>query len=134
VTIFDPIGLSALGSGVIAARYIFAHIEKRNVRISDPAASMRLPSRVDLERLLFMLFGTEWILLALFIFADRLPTELERFVRLASASSAFSLILFHLICVARLRRLGIFHEQDETYRPAGIHRAKRPRPRRRAPE
>jgi hypothetical protein len=128
VTIFDPIGLSALGSGVIAARYIFARIERRNVRISDPAASLRMPTRVDLERLLFMLFGTEWILLALFVFADRLPAELHRFVRLACASSAFSLILFHLICVARLRRLGIFHEHDEKYRP-GMHAPKRARPR-----
>lgn len=133
MTIFDPIGLSALGCGVVAARYLFARIEKRTVRISDPKASARLPSHVDTERLLFMVFGTEWILLAIFVFADRLPGDLQRFARLACVASAFALILFHLMCVMRLRRLGLFDPHDEKYRP-GMHGQKRARPRRRAPE
>jgi hypothetical protein len=82
LTIFDPLGLSAIGCGIFVARYVFARIEKRTVRISDPKASIRLPSHVDTERLLFMVVGTEWILLAIFVFADRLSGDLQRFVRL----------------------------------------------------
>jgi hypothetical protein len=131
LTIFDPMGLGALGCGVVIARYIFAKIEQRTVRISDPKASARLPSHVDTERLLFLVFGTEWVLLAVFVFADRLAGELQRFVRLGCVSSAVALIVFHVMCVIRLKRLGIFDPHDEQYRP-GQKRA-RPRPRRRAP-
>ena len=131
MTLFDPMGLGALGCGVVVTRYIFAEIEKRTVRISDPKASSRLPSHVDTERLLFLVFATEWVLLAMFVFADRLPGELQRFVRLACVSSAIALIVFHLMCVFRLKRLGIFDPHDENYRP-GQKRA-HPRPRRRAP-
>jgi hypothetical protein len=134
LTIFDPTGLSALGCGVVAARYIFARIEKRTVRISDPKASTRLPSHVDTERLLFMVFGTEWILLAIFVFADRLPPEPQRFVRLVCVSSALALIFFHVMCVIRLKRLGIFDPHDEKYRPGQNQKRARPKPRRRAPE
>jgi hypothetical protein len=135
LTIFDPLGLSALGCGIIVARYVFARIEKRTVRISDPAASIRLPSHVDTERLLFMVVGTEWILLAIFVFADRLSGDLQRFVRLGCASSAAALMLFYVLCVIRLKRLGLFYPHDEKYRPGhtGQKRA-RPRPHRRAPE
>lgn len=131
MTIFDATGLGALGCGIVIARYIFARIEKRTVRISDPKASSRLPSHVDSERLLFLVFATEWVLLAIFVFADRLPGELERFVRLLCVSSAVALIVFHLMCVSRLKRLGVFDPHDEQYRP-GQKRA-RPRPHRRAP-
>src|ERR1700722_17576371 len=93
MTIFDPLGLSALGCGIVLARVTFARIEKRTVRISDPKASPRLPSHVDTERLLFLVFATEWVMLAIFVFADRLPGEAERFVRLACVSSAAALIL-----------------------------------------
>jgi hypothetical protein len=132
MTIFDPLGLGALGCGIVLARIIFARIEKRTVRISDPKASIRLPSHVDTERLLFMVFATEWVLLAIFVFADRLPGELQRFVRLACVASASALILFHVLCVIRLKRLGLFDPHDEQYRP-GHSTQKRPRPRRRAP-
>ena len=132
MTIFDPLGLAALGCGIVLARIIFARIEKRTVRISDPKASTRLPSHVDTERLLFMVFATEWLLLALFVFADRLPGELQRFLRLACASSAAALILFHVLCVIRLKRLGLFDPHDEQYRP-GHSTQKRARPHRRAP-
>ena len=134
MTIFDPLGLGALGCGIALAGYIFARIEKRTVRISDPKASTRLPSHVDTERLLFLVFATEWILLAIFVFADRLSAELERFVRLGCASSAAALILFHVLCVIRLKRLGIFDPHDEKYRPGQSQKRARPRPRRRAPE
>jgi len=134
LTIFDPMGLGALGCGVVIARYIFARIEKRTVRISDPKASARLPSHVDTERLLFLVFATEWVMLAMFVFADRLPGELQRFVRLACVSSAVALIVFHLMCVIRLKRLGLFDPHDEEYRPGhGGPKRARPRPRRRAP-
>jgi hypothetical protein len=127
-------GLGALGCGVVIARYIFARIEKRTVRISDPKASARLPSHVDTERLLFLVFATEWVMLAMFVFADRLPGGLQRSVRLACVSSAVALIVFHLMCVIRLRRLGIFDPHDEQYRPGhGGQKRARPRPRRRAP-
>lgn len=119
---------------MVIARYIFASIEKRTVRISDPKASARLPSHVDTERLLFLVFATEWVMLAVFVFADRLPAELERFVRLGCASSAAALILFHVLCVIRLKRLGIFDPHDEHYRPGQSQKRARPRPRRRAPE
>jgi hypothetical protein len=134
LTILDPLGLGALGCGIVIARYIFASIEQRTVRISDPKASARLPSHVDTERLLFLVFATEWVMLAVFVFADRLPAELERFVRLGCASSAAALILFHLLCVVRLKRLGIFDPHDEHYRPGQSQKRARPRPRRRAPE
>jgi hypothetical protein len=134
LTIFDPLGLSALGCGIFVARYVFARIEKRTVRISDPKASTRLPSHIDTERLLFMVFGTEWVVLAIFVFADRLPGELQRFVRLGCASSAAALILFHVLCVIRLRRLGLFDPHDESYRPGHGPKRARQRPRRRAPE
>jgi hypothetical protein len=134
LTIFDPMGLGALGCGVVIARYIFARIEQRTVRISDPKASARLPSHVDTERLLFLVFATEWVLLAIFVFADRLPGELQRFVRLACVSSAVALIVFHVMCVIRLKRLGIFDPHDEQYRPGqGRQKRARPRPTRRAP-
>ena len=131
MTVFDPMGLGSLGCGVVIAGYIFARIEKRTVRISDPKASARLPSHVDTERLLFLVFATEWVMLALFVFADRIPDELERFVRLACVSSAIALIVFHVMCVIRLKRLGLFDPHDENYRPG----QKRPHPRshRRAP-
>jgi hypothetical protein len=134
LTIFDPRGLGAVGCGVLLARYIFARIEKRTVHISDPNASARLPSNVDTERLLFLLFATEWVLLAIFVFADRLPGELQRFVRVGCVSSAVALIVFHVMCVIRLKRLGIFDPHDEHYRPGqrGPKRA-HPRPHRRAP-
>ena len=132
MTIFDPLGLAALGCGIVLARITFARIEKRTVRISDPKASTRLPNHVDTERLLFMVFATEWLLLALFVFADRLPGELQRFLRLACASSAAALILFHVLCVIRLKRLGLFDPHDEKYRP-GHSTQKRARPHRRAP-
>ena len=64
-------GLGALGCGVVIARYIFARIEQRTVRISDPKASARLPSHVDTERLLFLVFATEWVLLAMFVHPRR---------------------------------------------------------------
>jgi hypothetical protein len=135
LTIFDPFGLSALGCGIVLAGYIFARIEKRTVRISDPKASARLPSHVDTERLLFMVFGTEWILLAVFVFADRLPAELQRFVRIGCVSSAVALLLFHVRCVIKLKRLGIFDPHDENYRPGHAPQKRaRPRPRRRAPD
>ena len=132
MTVFDPLGLGALGCGIMLARITFARIEKRTVRISDPKASTRLPSHVDTERLLFMVFATEWVILAIFVFADRLPDEAQRFVRLACVSSAAALILFHLLCVIRLKRLGLFDPHDEQYRPAHSTQ-KRPRPHRRAP-
>jgi hypothetical protein len=128
VTIFDPLGLSALGCGVMLAGYLFARIEKRTVRISDPAASIRLPSHVDTERLLFMVVGSEWILLAIFVFADRLSADLQRFVRLGCGSSGVALMTFYILCVLRLRRLGVFYPHDEHYRP-GHAGHKRPRPR-----
>jgi hypothetical protein len=131
LTIFDPMGLGALGCGVVLARYAFAGIERRTVRISDPKASSRLPSHVDTERLLFLVFATEWVLLAIFVFADRLPGEPQRFVRLMCVSSAVALIVFHLMCVIRLKRLGVFDPHDEQYRPG--HKRTRPRPHRRAP-
>jgi hypothetical protein len=131
MTFFDPLGLSALGCGIMLARITFARIEKRTVRISDPKASARLPSHVDTERLVFLVFATEWALLAIFVFADRLSAELERFVRLGCASSAAALILFHVLCVIRLKRLGLFDPHDEQYRP-GHSRPKRARPHRRA--
>jgi len=134
LTIFDPMGLGALGCGIVVARYIFARIEQRTVRISDPKASTRLPSHVDTERLLFLVFATEWIMLAIFVFADRLSPELERFVRIGCASSAVALILFHVLCVIRLKRLGMFDPHDEHYRPGQNQKRARPRPRRRAPE
>jgi hypothetical protein len=134
LTIFDPMGLGALGCGVVVSRYIFARIEKRTVRISDPKASARLPSHVDTERLLFLVFGTEWILIALFVFSYRLPGELQRFVRLACVSAAVALIVFHVMCVIRLKRLGVFDPHDENYRPGhSSQKRARPRPRRRAP-
>jgi hypothetical protein len=132
MTIFDPLGLGALGCGIMLARIIFARIEKRTVRISDPKASTRLPSHVDTERLLFLVFATEWVMIAIFVFADRLPGEAERFVRLACVSSATALIVFHVLCVIRLKRLGLFDPHDEQYRP-GHSGPKRSRPRRRAP-
>jgi hypothetical protein len=134
LTIFDPLGLAAIGSGIVIARYIFASIEKRTVRVSDPKASARLPSHVDTERLLFLVFATEWVMLAVFVFADRFPAGLERFVRLGCASSAAALILFHVLCVIRLKGLGIFDPHDEHYRPGQSQKRARPRPRRRAPE
>jgi hypothetical protein len=132
LTIFDPFGLSAIGCGILLAGYIFARIEHRNVHVSDPNASSRLPSHVDVDRLLFMVFGTEWVLLAIFVFADRLPGDLQRFVRLGCVSMALAMLLFHVLCVTRLRRLGVFHPRDENYRPGGQKRA-RHRPPRRAP-
>jgi hypothetical protein len=134
LTIFDPLGLAALGCGIVLARYIFARIERRTVRISDPKAATRLPSHVDSERLLFLVFATEWVMLAIFVFADRLPGEIERFVRLGCASSAAALILSYVQCVIRLKRLGIFDPHDEHYRPGHGHKRARHRPRRRAPE
>ena len=134
MTIFDPFGLSAIGCGILLAGYIFARIEQRNVHVSDPNASSRLPSHVDVDRLLFMVFGTEWVVLAIFVFADRLSAELERFVRLGCASSAAALIVFHVLCVIRLKRLGLFDPHDEKYRPGQSQKRARPRPRRRAPE
>ena len=135
MTIFDPLGLGALGCGIVIARVIFARIEKRTVRISDPKASARLPNHVDTERLLFLVFATEWALLAIFVFADRLPGELQRFVRLGCVSTAVALIVFHVMCVIRLRRLGIFDPHDEQYRPGhSPQKRARPRPRRRAPD
>ena len=131
MTMFDPLGLGAFGCGIVLARMTFARIEKRTVRISDPKASTRLPSRVDTERLLFLVFATEWVMLAIFVFADRLPGELQRFVRLACVSSAAALIVFHVMCVIRLKQLGLFDPHDEQYRP-GHSRPKRARPRRRA--
>ena len=130
MTIFDALGLGALGFGVVLARIIFARIEHRTVRISDPKASARLPSHVDTERLVFLVLASEWVLLAIFIFADRLPGELQRLVRLNCVSSAIALIAFHVMCVIRLKRLGIFDPHDEQYRPG----QKRPRPHRRATE
>jgi hypothetical protein len=133
MTIFDPLGLGALGCGIVLARVIFGRIEKRTVRISDPKASTRLPSHVDTERLLFLVFATEWVLLAAFVFADRLPGEVQRFVRLACVSSAAALILFHVLCVIRLKRLGLFDPHDEQYRPGhSAPKRARPRPNRRA--
>ena len=133
MTMFDPLGLGAFGCGIVLARMTFARIEKRTVRISDPKASTRLPSHVDTERLLFLVFATEWVLLAIFVFADRLPGELQRFVRLACVSSAAALIVFHVMCVIRLKRLGLFDPHDENYRPGQNQKRARPRPRRRAP-
>jgi hypothetical protein len=134
VTIFDPLGLSALGCGVLLAGYMFARIEKRTVRISDPAASIRLPGHVDTERLLFMVVCSEWILLAIFVFADRLSPDLQRFVRLGCGSSGVALMTFYILCVLRLRRLGVFYPHDEQYRPGqASHRRPRPRPGRHAP-
>jgi hypothetical protein len=133
VTHFDPLGLGAVGCGIMLARVTFARIEKRTVRISDHKASARLPSHVDTERLVFLVFATEWVLLAAFVFADRLPGEVQRFIRLACVSSAAALILFHVLCVIRLKRLGLFDPHDEHYRPGhGIQKPARPRPRRRA--
>ncbi|HEY6298927.1 MAG TPA: hypothetical protein VIW95_04720 [Candidatus Binatus sp.] len=133
MTIFDPLGLGALGCGIVVARYIFAKIEQRTLRVSDPRPSTRLPSHVDTERMVFLVFAAEWIMLAVFVFADRLPAELERFVRLGCASSAGTLILFHVRCVIRLKRLGLFDPHDEHYGPGhGAQRRARPRPRRRA--
>jgi hypothetical protein len=133
VTHFDPLGLGAVGCGIMLARVTFARIEKRTVRISDPKASARLPSHVDTERLVFLVFATEWVLLAAFVFADRLPGEVQRFVRLACVSSAAALILFHVLCVIRLKRLGLFDPHDENYRPGhGAQKPARPRPHRRA--
>ncbi|MGC2303459.1 MAG: hypothetical protein WA447_09070 [Candidatus Binatus sp.] len=133
MTIFHPMELGALGCGVVIARYISAKIEKRTVRISDPKAAARLPSHVDTERLLFLVFATEWVLLAMFVFADRLPSEPQRFVRVGCVASAIALIAFHLMCVIRLKRLGIFDPHDENYRPGQNQKRARPRPRRRAP-
>ena len=134
MTIFDPLGLGALGCGLVLARYIFARIEKRTVRISDPAAAIRLPSHVDTERLLFLVFATEWVVLAIFVFADRLSAELQRFVRLGCASSAAAMMLFYVLCVIRLKRLGIFYPARRAV-PARTQRPKRARrrPGRRAP-
>ena len=135
MTIFDPLGLGALGCGIVLARVVFARIEKRTVRISDPKASVRLPSHVDTEQLLYLVFATEWALLAIFVFADRVPGELQRFVRLGCVSSAIALIVFHVMCVIRLKRLGILDPHDEQYRPGqGGQKRARPRPRRHAPD
>ncbi len=131
--IFDPLGLAALGRGIVLARVVFARIEKLTVRISDPKASARLPSHVDTERLLSLVFATEWALLTIFVFADRLPGELQRFVRIACVSAVVALLIFHVMCVIRLKRLGIFDPHDEQYRPGlGGQKRAHPRSRRRA--
>ena len=134
MTIFDPLGLGALGCGIVLARYIFARIEKRTVRISDPKARPACRATSIPSACCSWCSRTEWVLLALFVFADRLPDELQRFVRLACVSSAVALIVFHVMCVIRLKRLGIFDPHDEHYRPGhSSQKRARPRPRRRAP-
>src|SRR5258708_4351068 len=42
-----PAGLLGAGSGIALALYIFSLIQKRALHVSDPTASIRLPSRAD---------------------------------------------------------------------------------------
>jgi hypothetical protein len=43
-------------------------------------------------------------------------------------------MLFYVLCVIRLKRLGLFDPHDERYRPGHAPKHARHRPRRRAPE
>jgi hypothetical protein len=99
---------------------VFARIVRRTVRISDPSAKTRLPSRVDANQLLFLVFAAEWILLAVFVFAQRFPGELHEFITVASLACAGAIVILYGRCVIRLQRLGVLYPRRyEPPRPRG---------------
>lgn len=94
---------------------------RRTVRISDPSAKTRLPSRVDANQLLFLVFAAEWILLAVFVFAQRFPGELHEFITVASLACAGAIVILYGRCVIRLQRLGVLYPRKDE--PATARRA-----------
>lgn len=129
---FDAYGLLGAGSGIAIAIYLFSSIRRRTVRVSDPAASIRLPNRVDLEQLLSQVVVVEWGALAMFVLAELLPGELKTWLRLMAVSCGAAIAILYLHCVMRLRRLGVMNSQHPAEPPRGGARRGRLRGRIRA--
>ncbi len=111
----DRYGLLGAGSGIAIALYVFSLIQKR---------SIGFPSRADSNQLLFLVFAVEWAMLALFVLAELLPSELQTCLKLLAVSTGAATAVLYVLCVMRLSRLGLVNSRSpaETLPHSGSRR------------
>jgi hypothetical protein len=126
---FERYGLLGTLSGIAVAYYLFSLIRRRTIRVSDPAAAIRLPSRIDYDRLIFLVFVLEWSALTLFVLAELLPSELATALKPLALSCGATTAILYLLCVMRLRRLGLWDSTHPAEPPHSGSRRRRIRSR-----
>jgi hypothetical protein len=128
----DRYGLLGAGFGIALALYVFSLIERRTIRVSDPDASIRLPSRADTGRMLGLVFATEWAVLAIFVLAELLPAGYQSWLKSLAISCGVSISILYVLCVIRLRSLGLMPSPNPAKPPHRRPRSRRLRARIRA--
>jgi len=122
-------GLLGAGSGIAVALYGFSLIQKRTVRVADPAASIRgsghgplgagvtparLPSRADGNQLLGLVFAVEWGVLGIFVLSELLPDGFHVWLKLTAITCGLSIAVLYVLCVTRLRSMGLLTSPKPT--------------------
>ncbi|HSU90439.1 MAG TPA: hypothetical protein VLI44_03245 [Sporolactobacillaceae bacterium] len=100
----DRYGLLGAGSGIAIALYVFSLIEKRIIQMSDPARSIRPPNRADGDGMLSLVFITEWVMVAFFVFAEILPGGFQTWLKASAVWCGASLATLYVIWVMGLKR------------------------------
>jgi hypothetical protein len=98
----------AVVAGAITGIRVFAIFRKETIQISDHAAKSRLPDVLNLERLLFLIFGSGWMLLMGFVFAAMSPAPIREIVRAYCVSCGAAIVASYVLCLVQMHRLGIF--------------------------
>jgi hypothetical protein len=108
----DRYGLLGTGSGIAVALYIFSLIQKRTIRVSDPATEIhpiRLPNRGDSAQLLVLVLAAEWGVLAIFVLSEMLHGRVQTWLKLLAISCGGSMAMLYVLCAIRLRRLALMN-------------------------
>jgi hypothetical protein len=128
----DRYGSLGAGFGIALALYVFSLIERRTIRVSDPDASIRLPSRADTGRTLGLVFATEWAVVTIFVLAELLPARYQSWLKSLAISCGASIAILYVLCVIRLRSLGLMPSPNPAKPPHRRPRSRRLRGRIRA--
>jgi hypothetical protein len=130
--LFTPAGLLGAASGIALALYLFSLIQKRAIRAFDPAASIEegghgpLSARVTpANDLLALVFVVEWGVVAIFVLSELLPGGYQTALKSMAISSGGSIAILYVLCIIRLRSLGLINPPKPAKPPR--NRPRRPR-------
>ena len=121
----DRYGLLGAGFGIALALYLFSLIERRTIRVSDPDASIRLPSRADSGRMLGLVLATEWAVLTIFVLAELLPAGYQSRLKSLAISFGASIAILYVLCIIRLKSLGLIPSPNPAKPPQNKPRRRR---------
>lgn len=122
----------AVVAGAITGVRVFALFRKETIQLSDHAAKSRLPDLLNLERLLFLIFGSGWMLLMGFVFASMTTAPIREIVRAYCVSCGAAIVASYVMCLVQMHRLGIFDPAPQSPRTRSKRASLRRSPTRRA--